>query len=762
MEKQVIFRDRQELQSADLNSAEDYIELSLQHFVSDAITPERLYTGFIITSPSATEIAVSPGHLWDGVSGNVYVKESEQRESVVGYLPVTDSRWLTLSVKGDSQEIDIQPRDFLIDLQSMQTEPRMVAMVEAKVAALHIVSGLESSSPQKENPPTGYTLIGFVRLTPSGVVEIVQNDALRLFSLFACWQETRRNRDWIDGADPLIASLKSDLAALAARVALLSPNSALLTEITRDVANLKDLQNLPDTFSIYGSDWILDEGESDILDVDYHARAEEGIRFPWANITETQPGLDNPYADEVKNHDGMLLPAYNQEIRLSLTTGYAGNLPIGSYQYATHQMIQGERSVTRIQYGPTRDVCTNSAQWAWLKGAVVGSEVEGFSWLGGDGKTYKVTGQWYEHGGYYIYRIQEFWRTTVKEKYLYEVTNTQTIAGSMVAQTFLAHQSGWLCGIDLYFDAKTAEGDIWMAICETELGQPDTSRSLSNVMVAAQNVKIRPTPTPFTLAQPVFLEAGRLYAIVLLTQGGHKIALTEGTNYTQGTLFTSTDGAYHQGDLTKDFMMRLRFARFLNPRTVVELQSLNLDGGIADLDFSAISVEPANTELAFEFRKEGDSAWYPMQAGGGGSLVGKPPLVHLRAVFKGDEYVMPSFDLPGSTFRAARPAASFRHISTARTLPSPTTTVTVTLRLENWNADKHTCEVKLRQAEGTGLTVAATTSEQDVPGAPLPTVMKKWSFALAQAVTAYRIQVEGGSTNELDAFHVAYRHDVAL
>ena len=759
MEKRVIFRARQEFQEKDINDVQGFTELSLQHFLQDAITPEQLYTGFIITSPSATEIAVSPGHLWDGPSGNVYVKETEQRQSVVGYLPLVDQRWLTLSVKGDVQDVDIQPRSFLVDLQSMQDEPRQVAMRQDKVAVLHIVSGLESSSPQKENPPTGYLLIGYVRLTSSGVVEIIQNDAARLMSLFAVWLQTKANRAWIDAADPLIASLKSDMAALAAQVALLKPSSALLTEITRDVANLKDLQHLPDNFSTYGSDWFLSNAESDTGDVDYHARAEEGIRFPWANMMQAQPALDNPYADEVKNHDGMLLPAYTEDIRLTLTAGYAGSLAIGSYQYATHEMIQGTRAVKRIQYGPAREVCTNSAQYSWLKGAVVGSEVKD---LWNDGKTYLVTGQYFEHGGYYVYRIQEFWETTVMESYQYEVSNTHTIAGSMVAQTILAHQSGWLTGIDLYFDEISADGDIWMSICETQLGQPDTRRALASMNVAAANVKIRPTPTPFTLPQPVFLEAGKLYAIVLLTQGGHKIALTEGTNYTQGTLFSSTDGAYHQGDLTKDFMMRLRFAHFKNPRTVVELKSLNLDGGIADLDFSVVCVEPANTQLFFEYRKEGDNTWYPMQGGSAGALLGKPPLIHLRAVFQGDEYVMPSLDFPGSVFQAARPGGNFRHISTVRIVPQPTTQVVVTLQLENWDANKHTCDVKLRDAVGTKLTAASSVSEQVVLGAALPTIMRKWTFNLAAPIQQYRMQVEGTSTNELDLFHVAYRHDLAI
>lgn len=755
MEKQVIFRDRQEFQAADANNVELFAEQSLQHFVQDAITPERLFVGFLISTPSATEIEVAPGHLWDGTSGNVYIAESARKESIVSYLPVVDEKWLTLSVVGQIKEVDIEPRDFLIDLQSMQTEPRMVPMTSAKVAELHIVQGLESSNPQKNNPPTGYTLIGYVRISPSGIEEIQIAEQFRLMSLYRTWLATQTNKAWIDATDPQIASIKSDIASLAARLAELQPSAPLLMELSRDVANLKDLQGLPDIYSTYGSDWFLTNDETDVADIDFYARSEEGARFPWANMKKVQPSLFNPFADEVKNHNGLLLPAYEDHIRLDLSHGYAGNLAIGSYQYTTIEMVQAERTRVQIQYGPARVVCSNHLNWNWMKGAAANGIVVH------DGKEYLVTGKWGEHGGWHWYRIQEYWRTTVLEKYMYERTNVHSLSGSQVAQTILAHQSGWLTGIDLYFDAVDTAGDLHLAICETQLGQPDVQRNIATTSLAPEFLRKRPQATLFTLQEPVFLEAGKLYALVLITQGNHKIALTQGTNYTQGTLFTSTDGVYHQGDFTKDFMMRLHFARFVNPRTTVELGSLDLDGGISDLDFDLIALEPPNTELILEYRKEGDSLWYALGPGTAGQLRGKPPLLHLRAVFKGDEFVMPSLDLPGSTLQAARQTTTMRHISTVRVLPTPSQEVVVTLLLEGWDANKHTCVAKLREATGTGLTVANSVSEETVRGVDVPSIFKKFVFNLAAPISDYRIQIEGTSTNELDLFHVAYRHDLA-
>jgi hypothetical protein len=152
MERQVIFRDRQEFQSADVNSVQTFADESFQHLITDAITAERMIVGLTISSPSATEIAIAPGRLWDGPTGKVYRKDEAETISVFTQMPVTDEKWLAFSAIGQSQEIDIQPRDFLIDLVNMQTEPQSVAMERVRLAVIQVTTGLESADPQKPEP----------------------------------------------------------------------------------------------------------------------------------------------------------------------------------------------------------------------------------------------------------------------------------------------------------------------------------------------------------------------------------------------------------------------------------------------------------------------------------------------------------------------------------------------------------------------------------------------------------------------------------
>ena len=169
MERQVLYRDRQEFQAADLLNTQRFTDESIQHMILDAITGERMFVGLTVTSPSATEIEIATGRLWAGDLGKIFEHAQAETISVFPHLPMTDKRWLTISVIGQEQETDTQPRDFLVDLQSGQTEPRAVAMEMARVAVSHIIAGLESSDPQKPEPPTGYTVIARVLLNPSGV-----------------------------------------------------------------------------------------------------------------------------------------------------------------------------------------------------------------------------------------------------------------------------------------------------------------------------------------------------------------------------------------------------------------------------------------------------------------------------------------------------------------------------------------------------------------------------------------------------------------
>ena len=479
------------------------------------------------------------------------------------------------------------------------------------------------------------------------------------------------------------------------------------------------------------------------------ARVDEGIRFAWANQTEQQPALFNPYDSGVTNHDGLILPAGETVVRLNVSDGYAGGLSIAQYQYQTHTMKEGTRQMRRVRYGPTRQVCTNSQNWRNGQHSAVGSVFEA------GGSTWQVLERWGEHSGHWWMRVQQIWVDTWTEAYTYWDTTDHVIDGAQIAQTVLNAQNGWLAGIDLYFDSIGSTGVVYLHLCETDLGLPDPTKCVGKTSVAQADINAYPQATPFRFNQPVFLEAGKRYAIVITTQGDHDLAVVEGTEYTNGTLFQSTDGAYHQGDFTQDLMMRWKFIKFNNPRTTVELTTLSLSDGIADLDFLLEAVVPENTDLIFEYQKEGAGTWYPVVAETAEQLLGLPAMLHMRAVFDGSQDMMPGLYLPGSVLRASRPRTDFKHISVNRVLAAASENIDIILQLENWDDSKHTCTVKLINGEDTYTHDSVT--DTVLAGADLPTIKRTVNFLPlpSTGISEFQVQIEGATTNALEIFHVA-------
>lgn len=749
MEKQVLFRDRQELQAQDFNNEQDFAALSLAHVVADAITAERMVTGLQVGKKSATELEIAPGRLWDGSTGKIYAMPEAQVASVFSQLPLIDQKYLALCVIGQEQETDLQVRDFLIDLQTGQTQPQNVAMQRARVAVVHSEVGLESPTPQKPSAPTGYTLIAHVLLDTTGIVSIETAQVSMLPRLFEVSVLLNSIERWKRGAEPRISTLASDVAGLYEAIAGLA-NRDMIKELAGDVSHLKELLHIPDTYSSYGADYLLDSDESDVTNPDYYARAEEGIRFPFAAQNETALELFNPFETSVKNHTGFVLPAYDDVPRLT-TSGYAGELALSQYQFQTHTMRQGTITRRRDRYGPTRTICTNSQEW---RSGTYDPATHIFKNKNGD--TWEVAPEDVPHLNepHYIMRQQQHWVDSYDEAYWYVDSTTTTLNGAQIAQTMLNSQNGWLTKIGLFFTKKATDGVVYLHLCETQLGLPDVKRCVGSVQLNPSDIKSYPEETTLTFPRPVFLEAGKRYALVITTGGDHKLAIVAGENYTQGTLFYSLDGDYFQGDFTKDLQMKLYFAAFRNPRTVVELKPLQLAGGIADIDILAQTYVPPSTQLTYEYQKDG--VWYPIDAVTQDSpLLGLPAMVHLRAVFIGSSDLMPGLGLETSRALVSRQATTFRHISTARTTPAPTRNIEVQARLEYFNTNKHglTCNLIVN-----GATVApASTVMKEEPGG----LRKTFTFSLATATSSYKIQFDGTTTAPLEVFHVASRTDIA-
>ena len=721
MEKQVIFRDRQELQSADLNAIGQHAGDAIAHLVLDAVSGALKFTGGAVSAKSATEVDVAALRFYNG--GKVYASEQLETLNLFQYLPLVAKKCVAVVVWGEVIDTDVQPRDFLVDLTTGATEPQAVAMSKLWKANVNLQPGNESVDPQPPVLQTGTLAIALVYLTPGGVERIELQDAARLPTLQGHEQRLFEHEAWRTQAEPRISSIATDLAGLAKKTMSLVGRDTVV-ELANDVARLKAKVNLPTAYASYESDYYGNTDKSDAAGVGYSAAVRNGLLFPTAGQASVGLALFNPYDAGIKRSaEDLVLPAYTDRARIQ-TSGYSGDISASQYQVQSQTIREYTATVWDYTYGWNYNYYNgwwNSWYWNYY----------GYNW------------GWY---GYYGYRV-------ARQETRYELqTVTTSYNGAIIGQTFLVSNAMWLTKVGLQFTQIGASGDVMVAVCETEGGKPDLLKTLTRVTVARGDLKKYPEETAIPVP-PVLLEAGKRYALVLITQGDHRLATVSGNDYTQGTLFFGTDGDYFTGDLTKDLMFCLYAAQFAQPRVEVVLQSVSLAGGISDINIAAPQIVPDGCELRYEIQVGGK--WYPL-GDAAMRLTTLPDIVPLRLVLLGTSDLAPAFRLAPNAITGSRAATSLAHWSTLRTLAAPSSSITVQVVVAQWDAAHHTlsCEIK----SGATTYTPATTVVRDEPDGQA----KRFTFTFTPpAISTYAIKLTGARSAASAPFVVVERTDVA-
>ncbi len=721
MEKQVIFRDRQELQSADLNAIGQHAGDAIAHLVLDAVSGALKFTGGAVSAKSATEVDVAALRFYNG--GKVYASEQTETLNLFQYLPLVAKKCVAVVVWGEVIDTDVQPRDFLVDLTTGATEPQAVAMARLCKANVNLQPGNESADPQPPVLQTGTLAIALVYLTPGGVERIELQSAARLPTLQGHEQRLFEHEAWRTQAEPRISSIATDLAGLAKKTMSLVGRDTVV-ELANDVARLKAKVNLPTAYASYESDYYGNTDKTDAAGVGYSAAIKNGLLFPTAGQASVGLALFNPYDAGIKRSaEDLVLPAYTDRARIQ-TSGYSGDISASQYQVQSQTIRQYTATVWDYTYGWNYNYYNgwwNSWYWNYY----------GYNW------------GWY---GYYGYRV-------ARQETRYELqTVTTSYNGAIIGQTFLVSNAMWLTKVGLQFTQIGASGDVMVAVCETEGGKPDLLKTLTRVTVARGDLKKYPEETAIPVP-PVLLEAGKRYALVLITQGDHRLATVSGNDYTQGTLFFGTDGDYFTGDLTKDLMFTLYAAQFAQPRVEVVLQSVSLAGGISDINIAAPQIVPDGCELRYEIQVGGK--WYPL-GDAAMRLSTLPDIVPLRMVLLGTSDLAPAFRLAPNAITGSRAATSLAHWSTLRTLAAPSSSITVQVVVAQWDAANHTlaCEIK----SGATTYTPATTVVRDEPDGQA----KRFTFTFTPpAISTYAIKLTGARSAASAPFVVVERTDVA-
>ena len=764
MESTVNFANHQVVETEDANNLGVYARASLDHVVKDlGGFPAPRYVGMLVEQTGQSTIRVGTGRFHKG-DGSVYLFEPENGQTIdlLDHLPAVAQRIATVVAYGDVTDTRLRPRTKLTDAETRTLQGFEHATESRRQAYVSIVLGQENATPQAPAIQSDYTAVANVLLTAAGIQSITQLVDNRVKSVRENSESISEINARLTAVGPQLDTLKTDISGLGALLST-KADQRFVNGLAIDVARVKDKVNLPDDYATYGADFFLDESESDTAHGSYAARVNDGLRFPSAGSATAAIELGNATEPQLKVDGNLALPAHTEVVRASVV-GNDSEYPLTNTQV---QNVSFKKTATQRlvrKFCGAERVYLNS--WLWLSGKYDpiarifkrGAE----TWVIDIEPYYKWSG-WgfigWPFGYVSVKRYVEYWIT---EYHVSKVVTPENIAGSIMAQTVLNSQDGWMTGVDIYCTKKASSGSVRVLICDTDQsGNPMLDRVLAETTLAVGDLNIYPNRTEANFA-PTFIKKGQRYAIVLASSNAHFVAQVHNNKFAQGTIKYLVDGAWSAGSPTVDLAFRARFAKFNAADAVVDLEPLELAGGIDSIEISTDAVVPDGTRIEFEVRVNG--VWRSLKDGAADTniLTTRPAVVQFRARFIGTTDVMPALGIGAgrSLVTLVRPAATgLFHVSSPRIMAAPVDDIEVRLRVENWDNDEHSVTITLLEGStyATEETADAVTSvvAPDDPSARIITAV----FNLAD-VDQFKIKIVGNIGSSGEHFHVAERTDI--
>lgn len=765
MEQRPIFRDRQEVTPDDLNNLGLMAQASDDHIVLDGIEAGRRFVGFGVTQSTATSVKVAAGRLY--FDGKRYFRDEPGGVTIdLNPLRANLQKKIVAIVAWPADiETALDQRNFLVDAEELTYEPQAVTTEARRQARLEAVGGAEAVSPQAPVIDASAVVVALIEMDPAGISTISRNTSAELRSLANIADQVEDLAASDAEIRPQVSTLKSDLARIAAGLAE-GGNKELLLATTADVALIKARLDIPSTYVGYrGTTFIDPETDVDDAFAGYAARVEEGLRFPYAAEAEDELELLNPNAPGiVKTAAGMLLPQYT-EIERRITAGLNGIMSLAEYSNLENRTLSRlEMSRERIRFGADFEVVVGGAFWA---GGTYHDRLNGImrNVFVKNGETFQV----YETGrvdseGHKIVRLAKYWTDSVTRPYWSRLKTEENLLGYAHVETFLNPQDAWVTALGPHMIAKPANGQLTIGICETDRGQPDMSRILCMVTLNANQVQTIAetvnTPLPPKHAiPPTFLEGGKRYGYFLVTQHAFQIGVADAQNASgqgaTGTYFYGMNGGTWFAEPSVHLIWRDWRAAFPKASVDVDLQPLQLAGGIQGIDILADAIVPGSTELVWSVQIGG--FWRKLSETDPEILAALNALLPLRATFLGTPDVMPAFRLTGSRARVSRMAKVMKGVTPEKGLGSNTSSILQIWRLRGFDAAHHTFTPQVRLANGTveGADTVTTIVQPD------GMVEKRATFNLAAPTNGFRSIVDATTDSEFSTWSVAELVEIA-
>ena len=701
---------------------------------------------------NSTTVVVSDGEFHTGkpvyrIGDNVELDLQEY----FGALAGGDESWLALILRGTEETIEVQRPFETSDQPLIESKPvqRGTVKYHTRKAEVIVQPGTIGPAPQPR-PTIAETncCVAFVRVNATGVQDIVVNQAARVKTVFEIEGRLTVVEGKVETLYQATQAIVTDLATVAAAVERM-PDPRLIDQFARDISRTRQELQFPEEARNYWFDQALVKDLWDLQHPDSLVRVQEGLRFPYAAVRNSQLFIAQPDNPDIVVIGGKyVLPAYDEVMRIESPLG-SGRVDISNTVHTIQTAHTGTTSTTSIRYGPTVKVCENTSGWntADLADRRAG-EIFAVS-----GKEYQSLGKtdnpWNNttlgQNGHAQYAVQNVIRDTIVSTYTYYTTETYGLNGALYAQTFLSSQMMVATRIDLYLTRVGSTGDITLALCEVlPDGTPHYDRIITQSVVEQADLRVNQW-VPFVFDRPTLLEPGKRYAWFTVTTGNHQIAANSGNTFTGGTKFQCSDGIFSQGSTTEDFSFRLYAAKFKKSRVTIQMEPIELENGMTEIQLVYEGWEPAGTSRPWDIKPIGADEWVPMDGRDPNPLTNLPPQCNLRCTLVGTQDVAPMLVMDTySRVQTGRCRSDVRAVSDEIAFGYATSTIRVVMNVDAFDPNLHDYDPKI-------MVGGVTIDPQGVTLTPDPTKPGRSQYAanfpLGAPATSARLRIEGTSTS---------------
>ncbi|MGX1100259.1 hypothetical protein [Amorphus sp. MBR-141] len=708
MSSRMNFDDAEIASHTDFTGVGLFAQGAIDDLVADAIGYPNHWAAFTVAKASAQEVTISPGRYVAG--REVYAQEEALTLNLQLHIPIatSDQRWVAILLRGEEvTENENRPFQTSEDPENSVVVMRPTPKRIRRRVTVVVQAGEINPVPVKPAVAETDACIAYVLLKATGIPDdggIEPGASTRVKTLYE-----------VEGR---LTTLEVDLDALFLRTAVIEtqitnlndkvteiPRRETIRQMQRDIGAARLLLDLPDEMRSYVYDNGLVPDRWDTGHGSWLARVSEGIRYGFSQTNTGQLVPTAPSSADIMWTGERMMPAFDQVARIA-NGSIDTTIAISQLAHTEVEAIMKTVPRIRVTYGPTVQVCENTAGWAALADAQIGTM------LRHDGEEFEVVeyyGDWEGLPDHSLYGIRQIRREVIEEAYWEYKTVAVGVNGSIFSQTFLVAQPMIATSLSLYFSRVAADGDVHLLLVETTpSAAPQVDKVIATATLAHGTIVQGWNNIPLALTM---LEAGKRYAWVTVTTGAHSLGVSTGNKFANGTLFRLTDGAFAQGDLEQDFAFILYAARFRSPRTVVPFNPVVLTDGMTELDLLHSGWEPGGTKLQWEIKPAGQSEWRVLEDGNpaANALVGLPASTEIRLVMVGTQDLAPMIQVDAwCRWTASRNRGDMKAISEEFAFGLSTTTIQTLYTVDAFDPAHHTFVPKIMVA---GVEVDPDTTE---------------------------------------------------